>query len=166
MTDCAVCAEGYAPTVSYDCRECSDADKPSALGLVVAMFVVLAIGAVVLLAQLVRAIDSGCVEETDIARGSVERRCIHWKTVLTKVFPLTAVKIVVVVWQIISQVFVQAGLSFLRFRSSYWGSAGYWLRVRRRWHATSHGLDESVDCATVFSESRALKGGKDYVICY
>ena len=105
VTDCAACAEGFAPWTAFECRQCLDAGRPSSVGLSVTIVIMVIAGAAALSAYLMRAIHSGDVQdETEITRGSMERRCINLENVFVKVFPLTAVKIVVVVWQIISQV--------------------------------------------------------------
>ena len=104
VADCAVCADGFAPLAAYKCRDCSDTSLPSAEGLAVAMVVILVSVAAVLSAHLMRTIDSGDDVENGVANGSLEQRCVHVENIVVKVFPLMAVKIVVVVWQIISQV--------------------------------------------------------------
>ena len=105
VTDCAACAEGFAPWTAFECRQCSDADRPSAVGLLVTIAIILVAVGAALSAFFMRAIHRGDgQDETEISRGSLERRCIYLENVFVKAFPLTAVKIVVVVWQIISQV--------------------------------------------------------------
>ena len=105
VTDCAACAEGFAPWTAFECRQCSDADRPFVVGLLVTIAIILVAVGAALSAFLMRAIHRGDgQDETEISRGSLERRCIYLENVFVKAFPLTAVKIVVVVWQIISQV--------------------------------------------------------------
>lgn len=102
-SDCAVCAEHFSPRIAYRCGECSEKARRSAAGLVVATFVVVMVVAVVLLKHL------GSVADSDgrgagARRISIQRKCVSFQNSLMKVLPLTAIKIVVVVWQIVFQV--------------------------------------------------------------
>ncbi|CAN0353583.1 unnamed protein product [Ectocarpus sp. 6 AP-2014] len=84
---CSVCSEGYAVSLVFTCTKCVDDRGGIALLVVVGVFVLGA--AIVLYMHLV-------LEETDGAsRGVIHR--------LTERLPLQSMKIVVVVWQIVSQ---------------------------------------------------------------
>ena len=74
------------------------------MGLAIAMLLAFVIVVAAVSANLMRLIDSENENDTEIARSSLENRCIRLENIVVKIFPLTAVKIVVVVWQIISQV--------------------------------------------------------------
>ena len=96
-TDCSVCSEEYAMTLSFTCTECVDTRGGIAIMAVVAVFSLCAVSA--LLVHLV----SG---EVDGARQGLIHR-------VTKRLPLQSIKIVVVVWQILTQVRDMIGLSLL-----------------------------------------------------
>lgn len=86
--DCAVCSDGYAPQLGFTCTKCLDA----ASGAVLASFVLVAIAfAAVAVASYVM---SG--ERPGKRRGVVER--------VARFVPLQSIKIVVVSWQILTQV--------------------------------------------------------------
>ncbi len=83
-----MCSQGYNTEPGFICGECSD----SARGIVVAA--VLAVLALVVAAGAISYVLSG---ETEVGgRGVVER--------LRRYIPLQSVKIIVVAWQILSQV--------------------------------------------------------------
>ena len=86
--DCAVCSDGYAPQLGFTCTKCLDA----ANGAVLASLVLVAIAfAAVAVASYVM---SG--ERPGKRRGVVER--------VARFVPLQSIKIVVVSWQILTQV--------------------------------------------------------------
>lgn len=99
--DCAVCAKGFAPGISYSCRECSRDITRSAVGLalVVGLAVLLFAGA--LLTYLGKGVHDGA--EGD--RCLWNRKCRSCRDSLGNMLPMRAIKIVVTVWQIISQVY-------------------------------------------------------------
>lgn len=102
-SDCAVCAGNFSSGFLYSCHSCSERSKTLTLGLgtTVATFTLFIVGVVV--HELVRKVD--CVTEGrpgGTGRWSGSRpSCL---ASLSKAFPRTAVKIVVVVWQISTQV--------------------------------------------------------------
>ena len=98
--DCAACDEGYGSGFQYSCHSCQGSDSWAAIGgtvtvLVVAMFVV-----VLGVAYLVGDVDRPISERT----GTWERRVLSFRDGLVRAIPLTAIKIVLVSWQIITQV--------------------------------------------------------------
>ena len=99
LSDCAVCEKDYAPGFQYSCRSCKGLDKWSAMGTAVALIIVVLIGVIFVLVDLVRVVDSSTIE-----RGKLERRALLFRDRLVKALPLTAIKIIVVTWQIITQV--------------------------------------------------------------
>lgn len=116
VADCAVCADGFAPLASYNCRQCSDSGRSLTVGLVAAIVMVLVLLTVLLSAYLTRSIDVGLedFDQIEVARdSSMKKRCIRWEKVIVKVFPLTSVKTIVVVWQIVSQVTIARKLQAL-----------------------------------------------------
>ena len=88
LADCSVCSENYAPNLSFTCRKCFDRRVGVATAVVLAVLV-LAVGLVVIL-YLVSA------EEGGAGRGIVNR--------VMKRIPMQSVKIIIVVWQILTQV--------------------------------------------------------------
>ena len=101
--DCAVCKKNYAEGVSYSCTKCSSANDRSAVGLAVFIAVAALMATTVLLSYLGRGTDEWA-EERSSGRGCWQRFTLNSHDFLLKVFPLTAIKIVVVVWQIVFQV--------------------------------------------------------------
>lgn len=70
---------------------------------IAAGFAVLLVAAL-LFAYLGRVVRDGDGEDTAAARRSWRQKCCSCQSCLVKVLPLRAIKIVVIVWQIISQV--------------------------------------------------------------
>lgn len=107
VADCAVCAEGYAPSIIGGCYKCTRSSVTSAVGLAVAVLA-LTLGLVIELWDLVAVVDgNGSVE----AKQEGEKGFRKWKlsscrSCLKTMFPVTSIKIVVVVWQILTQVSV------------------------------------------------------------
>lgn len=85
--------------------------KISAVGLTLLGVALMLLGAAVLLWRLGKVVDEKIDENADVPRNPAKRRCARYREVLIKVLPLTAIKIVVVVWQIITQVRTQCLLS-------------------------------------------------------
>lgn len=96
--DCAVCTDGYASGSSYSCHECSGAAGRSATWLAALALVVAVVVLVGLVSDLVRVVDDNATRTVWGRRRSDCRRFVK------KAFPLTAIKTVVVVWQIVTQV--------------------------------------------------------------
>lgn len=101
--DCAVCAKGFAPGIAYTCRECSVGTMRSAMGLVVAVTMSVFIVSALLLSYLGRVEHDGSEQGMDTYQ-SLWEKCWSYPATLVKLLPHRAIKIVVTVWQIISQV--------------------------------------------------------------
>lgn len=86
--DCAICSDGYSAQLGFACSECLGA----ASGIVLASFllVVIVFGAVAVASYVV--LDEGA----DKRKGLVER--------VARFIPLQSLKIVIVSWQILTQV--------------------------------------------------------------
>lgn len=96
--DCAVCTDGYASGSAYSCHKCSGAAGRSATWLAVLALIVAIVVVFVTVSDLVRVVgDDG----SGTAWG---RRRLAGRRFISKAFPLTAIKTVVVVWQIVTQV--------------------------------------------------------------
>lgn len=107
-TDCAVCEEGYASGVTYSCHACFDWRSLSA-GIAVAGTVIILLIVFFIVSDLMQAVGGEGADA--LSSGGAGRFDTPWKGVLfscrnyiVNAVPLTAVKIVVVVWQIVTQV--------------------------------------------------------------
>lgn len=74
------------------------------MGLTVAAILVVLFVVTILVVNLVRVVDAGA-ENEEGEKGFWKRKYSTCSNFLMKAFPLTAIKIVVVVWQIVTQVF-------------------------------------------------------------
>lgn len=110
VADCAVCAEGFAPGIAYSCRQCSEGITRSAVALVVAAGLVGLLLTVLLLSYLGKATNDTAEENPETPHRVLGQQCWSCRRALGKMLPLTSIKIVVTVWQIISQV---CGLTIL-----------------------------------------------------
>lgn len=98
--DCAVCARYYAPGFAYSCRSCVGDERALAIGVFSAFLVVAVMVVALVIAHLVRKIDhSGGSKSALQTMG-----CWSFIRRVADAIPITAVKIVVVVWQIVTQV--------------------------------------------------------------
>ena len=86
--DCAICSEGYTAQLGFTCRDCSD----SAGGIAIASFIVVAtvFGVIVVVSYVVS--------------GEVGDKGHRFAVQLKRYIPLQSVKIVIVAWQILTQV--------------------------------------------------------------
>ena len=98
--DCATCDEGYASGYQYSCHSCQGSDKRAAIGGAVAVLVVTTLAVALVLGYLVGDVERAIPER----RGNWERRALNFRDRLVRAIPLTAIKIVLVSWQIITQV--------------------------------------------------------------
>lgn len=115
--DCAVCDDGYAPGVMNRCHECSEKNRRWSAGLAAAAAVVVLIVTIIVVSNVLR--DSE--DEPTSACPRMVRSSLKW---LVKGLPLSAIKIVVVVLQIITQVGVIDVCSY-RVRVKYSGCGAF-----------------------------------------
>ena len=110
LPDCAVCAEGYTKGLSYSCHECSGDHKRLAVGLAIFVGLVTLAAAALLFARLggVARVREG--EYMEAAPPSWRWKFCSCNGFVFDILPLTSIKIVVTVWQIISQVMHSFGL--------------------------------------------------------
>lgn len=104
FADCAVCDQGFAPATAYSCRECSSSSKKLAVGLsTLAAFCVTLVAALIgwRLGSVAREISP---DDEEVARSSQDPKRWSCRTFPMRMLPLTAIKIVVTVWQILYQV--------------------------------------------------------------
>ena len=98
--DCAACNKGYGSGFQYSCNSCQGSDKWASIGGAVAVLVVAMVVVAMGLAHLVGVVDRPISERS----GMWERRVLNFRDGLVRAIPLTAIKIVLVTWQIITQV--------------------------------------------------------------
>lgn len=100
ITDCAVCKQDYAPGVRYSCRSCVGKDRMVAIGLFSCFTVAALVVIAFLVVRLLEVVGDPTQEGDElewVGRRSLLRRLID-------AVPMKAVKIIVVVWQIVGQV--------------------------------------------------------------
>ena len=103
VADCAVCDEGFAPGIAYSCRKCTGAITISAVGLAVAVCLTVLLFTALLILRLGSVAHDRTEEGMEIS-PSLWKRCWSCGLSLGDMLPLVAIKIVVTVWQIVSQV--------------------------------------------------------------
>lgn len=99
FADCSVCQKGYAASSVYTCTKCSDWSRAVALGVVIVVVILL----VALMAVFVAFVASA---------KSVDSWRKLFSNKLLRALPLQSIKILVVVWQILTQV-RYSGMSYL-----------------------------------------------------
>ena len=103
VADCAVCSEGFAPGIAYSCRECTRTTTTSAVSLAVAVGLAVLLFAALLVSRLGNVAHSRTEEGIEMDR-SLWNKCWSCGAFLVNMLPSVAIKIVVTVWQIVSQV--------------------------------------------------------------
>ena len=98
--DCAACPEGYGSGFQYSCHSCQGSDKWAGIGGAVAVLVVGMVVVSLGVAYLVGVVGRPISERS----GMWERRVFNFRDGLLRAIPFTAIKIVLVSWQIITQV--------------------------------------------------------------
>ena len=98
--DCAACDEGYGSGFQYSCHSCQGSDKWAGIGGAVAVLVVTMIVVALGVAYLVEVADRTISERS----GMWERRVLNFRDGLVRPIPLTAIKIMLISWQIITEV--------------------------------------------------------------
>ena len=89
--------------MAYSCRECTGGVTISAVGLAVAVGLALLLFATLLVTRLRSVVHNRSQEGVETER-SMWKKCWSCGAFLVNILPLTAIKIVVTVWQILSQV--------------------------------------------------------------
>lgn len=102
--DCAVCEEHYAPGLGRRCQECSEHSTESTWAL--SALAVLLVGSVTVMfiLYLVQNVDDEARREQSQARRWWKEKLTRVREFIAKVVPLSAIRIVVVVAQIVVQV--------------------------------------------------------------
>lgn len=102
--DCSVCSIGYSSGIAHSCRKCSGYENSSAAGTTIAVVIGVCLAAAEILRRLGNVAEYEERERLDTPQDFVKRSCTRIQNLILKALPRTAIKIVVVVWQIISQV--------------------------------------------------------------
>ena len=89
--DCSVCEKGYSSTLAFTCKKCSDSNTTTVLTVAIVVMVIAAAGGAYLTVYLV----SMEPERVRMTRPHVR---------LLQYIPLQAIKTLVVLWQILTQV--------------------------------------------------------------
>ena len=99
LTDCALCETGYSPSLSHTCTQCSSSRRQGTIAAVV-------------IAAIIAAVLSVVTSFNLLLSTEVEERNTGWfhRRVLEAV-PVQALKIIVVVWQILTQVWCNIVMS-------------------------------------------------------
>ncbi|CAM9935287.1 unnamed protein product [Ectocarpus sp. 6 AP-2014] len=108
---CAVCSAGYSPGYSRTCKSCMGDSKKSALVFAAAIGALALAAVVALVSRLVSVVEVGPRQQQQGSKGW-RRTCSAWQARVRQTVPLTAVKIVVVVWQIVTQYSDVAGVEY------------------------------------------------------
>lgn len=86
LSDCSVCSEGYATTLAFTCSKCSGGNAAA----------IVVLSAIALLAALLILKHLVSIKQETITGGAVVR--VGW------FLPVQSIKIVIIAWQIITQV--------------------------------------------------------------
>lgn len=104
-TDCSTCSKGYSAVAGYSCRRCTAKEKGLSAGVAVVVFALFyLLPAIWFGVHLEKMLSGESRGRPPIREGFVERKLVFFWNMVTKVLPLAAIKIVVVVWQIVFQV--------------------------------------------------------------
>lgn len=104
IVDCATCSEGYSLRRGYVCSKCSGVEKKVAMGATAAAVVVGLLAGVCFLRHLARVVESDSTERLAAPQHFGRRQLAFVQVMVAKALSIEAVKIAVVVWQIIFQV--------------------------------------------------------------
>lgn len=125
--DCAVCAEGYSSGITFSCHECTGANGQLSIGVAAVISFLLILIVSVMISDLARAGDDSIDGQArgSCTRSSWTRRVRSCRDNFVEAVPLPAIKIVVVVWQIVTQVCVVISMHlvhalYVRFRMLCW----------------------------------------------
>lgn len=104
MPDCAACDTGYAQGSKYSCFSCTGEKKDIAVAwAVMAPLLLLAVGVVVVWDL------TGVRGQSDQRGGKFWERIAFFRHRFVEALPMASVKILVVIWQIVTQVRTCAG---------------------------------------------------------
>lgn len=88
FSDCSICSKNYASNIGFTCRECSE--RTMSITAVVVLGVLASVFGLSIILYLTSVEMAGCGE------GIVD--------FVTRLIPLTSIKIIIITWQILTQV--------------------------------------------------------------
>lgn len=103
-TDCAVCAKGFAPGASHRCHACSGDVRGLVTGLTTAGLVLVLLLVIIAVHSLLKPVSEGVQEGQDGEYCWWPRMISSLHKAVIRAIPFTAVRIVVVILQIVIQV--------------------------------------------------------------
>lgn len=92
------------PGIAYSCNKCPPGARRSTVGVAVSVASAALLITALLSSYLGRVVEDRGGDDLDVDHGCREHKCLDWQNFVVETLPLTAIKIVVTVWQIISQV--------------------------------------------------------------
>lgn len=105
--DCAVCADGFAPGVLNSCHECSGQSRRSAVTLATAGLICTVVAIIFLVSHLLQVDEYGSNGNGETALEPRPKWCktlTTFRNTLVNILPVSAIRIMVVVLQIVTQV--------------------------------------------------------------
>ncbi|CAM9448508.1 unnamed protein product, partial [Hapterophycus canaliculatus] len=106
---CAVCVAGYSPGYSYTCKSCLGDNRRRALGVTAGIAAIAAAAAIFMVVKLSSVVEAGPPTKL---KSRWQQKCSEWQARMRRRVPLTAFKIMVVVWQIVTQYSDVAGVQY------------------------------------------------------
>ena len=103
-TDCSLCSDGVVKGFDGSCHDCSETRLIIEVVVVSAVSVVLLLAAIIVWRHLTRGVDGDLRGSPGTIEGFLQRKITVFHHYMMKALPRTAIKIVVVVWQIVFQV--------------------------------------------------------------
>lgn len=104
LADCAVCAQEYAPGANRRCHECSVENRGYAVGFSITTLLVASILVLLLVSYLVQVVEDGAHQAQNQPRRWWRGKVSRCRKYIVKAMPLSTIRIVVVVMQIVVQV--------------------------------------------------------------
>lgn len=128
FTDCAVCDTDYSPSLAHTCTECSSSRRQRLMAAT-AIAAIVAVLAIVAIFQY--------MVSTDLQHRTT--RCFHSKVL--RAVPVQSLKIIVVVWQILTQVctllkhsrlYCTVGGNLVSIEVARYGTLGEWTGAQKQ----------------------------------
>lgn len=102
--DCSICEEGFSRGFAYSCKKCSNTARGSAVALTLTVVMVALLLVAIRFRRWRTVVVERLVRESEIPRGLARSTCSSRQWWILKWIPLSAIKILVVVWQVIYEV--------------------------------------------------------------
>lgn len=104
LADCAVCTEGYAPGPSRRCHECSVENMGYTVGFCITVLLLVLFVVVLVVSHLLQMVGGEARQAPGQPQPWWRGKMSRFRSFLVKSIPLSAIRIVVVVLQIVIQV--------------------------------------------------------------